>query len=120
MDEQVKLIQQCMYPLILTVLTSKYDAPNRKYNFFNLTPEEEAAILSRFPPYRQLVPSFHAMGQCLHKLRLDDTEVAFLCAMLLISEGNYDYQPLCCDAMQTFILKQLLTFSFAEQRDRLV
>ena len=74
-----------MYPIVMTVLASKYDVDTKKYCYFNYTAEEEEHIMQHFPWFRDLEATFHIMGFPVQSLELDNTELSFLCALKLIS-----------------------------------
>ena len=43
MDQQIMIVQMAMYPVVLTKLSTEYDLPNRKYNYFNF---EDVSLIS--------------------------------------------------------------------------
>ena len=87
-QEQIMRVQESMYPIVLSLLSTDYNLDTRQYNYFNMTREEEEVVLNLFPEFRALVPTFHMLGYSVRKVDLDNTEMAFLCALKVMSAGN--------------------------------
>lgn len=102
-QEQIQLIQSCMFPIVMAILGYDYCLETKKYNYFCMVPEEEAVVMRNFPPFSALIPTFHSIGQTIRNLNMDETEVAFLCAMTLTTEAsNHEVQEQLVAALQEY------------------
>ena len=90
-QEQITTVQTCMYPVVLTVLSMYYKLDTKKYNYFHMSAEEERIVLEKFPPFKNIIPSFHSVGLALQQISIDWTEVAFLCALHMLGEGLHTH-----------------------------
>jgi len=84
----MRLVQNCLFPLVLVMLSLIYDPDRQKLNWFGFLPEETEIILSIFEPFRVLVPPMHRLGQVVRDIDLDETEASFLCALFLMDSGK--------------------------------
>ena len=87
-DQQIAVIQQNMFPIVMVQLALDYNCATSSYNYFCLDKDEEQYIQGYFPSFCYILASFHDMGQQVKNLRLSDVEVAFLCGLILVCEGN--------------------------------
>lgn len=85
------MIQHSMFPIVVVVLSLIYDEVNERFCYFSYTYDEMCYILKRFEPFQLLVPVLHHMGRKVRQLDLDETEVAFLCALHLVDSGEYKW-----------------------------
>ena len=91
-DDQIARVQECMYPIVMTVLAAKYDVDTNSYCYFNYSAAEEEQIMKLFPWFKDLIATFHIIGFPVQSLELDNTELSFLCALKLITGSQYQYQ----------------------------
>ena len=77
-----------MFPIVFIQLSLDYNVETSTYNYFNFEPEEEKAIMKKFPSFSNLIPSFHEMGQKVKSLNLSGIEVSFLCGLILAFDGT--------------------------------
>ena len=89
-DEQISMVQMCMFPIVAVVLSLTYDVNKRDLRWFNFTSEEMKLIFECFDPFCHLEEAMHMLGQAIHDLCPDEIEVAFLCGIHLIDSGQID------------------------------
>ena len=83
--EQITVVQNSMYPIVVTILSLQYDLSNKKYCYFNFSDEERDTVWSNFPKFERLKPTFLDVGQAVQCLEMDSVEVGFLCGIRLLS-----------------------------------
>jgi len=105
MEEQIQMVQMCMFPMVMVMMSLTYDMATRRYNWFSFTEEERRIIFSNFEPFETLETALHNMGQVIQELEPDETEVSFLCALHLIDSGTqHVYKELLLDALAQYAL----------------
>lgn len=77
-----------MYPIVVLVLSKTYDMQTQTYNYFHMSAEEEEIVLDTFQPFLFLRQGFHLIGRVVKENQLDDTEISFLCAIHIMTEGQ--------------------------------
>jgi hypothetical protein len=87
-DEQITMVQACMFPIVAVVLSLGYNVEKRQMCWFTYTPDEQKVIFNCFDPLYHLEEAMHAMGHVIHDLDPDEIEVAFLCGLHLIDSGE--------------------------------
>lgn len=88
LEEQIETVQNFMFPIVLVILSTTYDVRNASFNWFNYTHNEFLIIMKQFDVFYGLVPWFHRMGNILHELNADETELSFLCGLCLLNGGE--------------------------------
>ena len=93
MDIQILIVQFGLYPLVVLVLAMDYDMETKQYNFFNFSSLMKEVFLQKFAAFQSLPSHFVTAGEMVNELELDDMEVGFMSAVLLIGSvsGIYKY-----------------------------
>jgi hypothetical protein len=76
-----------MFPIVVLQLSQDYDIGLGTYNYFNMTPSEEAHILKHFPPFNAIWDATHQHGYAVKELNMSSLEIALLSAIFLMSDG---------------------------------
>ena len=87
-SEQIAAVQSTMYPIVLIMLSKDYQLKTESYNYFVMSKAEEEMIIKTFPPFSYLLSGFHTVGKAVKEMDMDDMEIAFLCSIHLMNEGE--------------------------------
>ena len=90
MQDQSRLLQASVYPIVLLLLSKVFDPVTKTYNYFNYTKEEEALTMKLFPMLRVLLQHFQHVGEIVTSLKVTNVEYALLSAILLCPSGIFD------------------------------
>ncbi|KAJ8309090.1 hypothetical protein KUTeg_013964 [Tegillarca granosa] len=83
MDDQVKLIQSSIYPIVVLNFSKYFDHTTKNFKYFNFGMQEMEAIFQLFPMLKILASHFRHAGEMAHNLELDELEYCFLSTLLL-------------------------------------
>lgn len=88
MDDQVKLIQSSIYPIVVLNFSRYFDNTTKQFRYFNFGKEEMEGIFRLFPMLKILASHFRHAGEMVHNLELDELEYCFLSTLLLYNGGK--------------------------------
>ncbi|XP_070179456.1 probable nuclear hormone receptor HR3 isoform X2 [Littorina saxatilis] len=83
LDDQVVLMQNAIYPIVVLSHSSKYDLETGFYNYFNFTVPEENKILEMSPEFAPLQEHYKHMGLMAQTMNMTDMEYTLLSCLLL-------------------------------------
>ena len=86
--EQITIVQNAMYPIVVAILSLKFDLTTDRYNYFNFRDEERDTVWWNFPKFENLKSTFLDVGRAIQRLDLSWMEVSFLCGISLLCDGK--------------------------------
>ena len=110
--DQIKMVQDSLYPLSLLYHCMSYNMDTGDFNWFVNTPKERDLILTIISPFASMGNHFRSLGYALKKMGVTDVDLSFLATMAVITaSGNRPRHFFIISCWKTGCQPNLTSFS---------